>query len=111
MSTDFDEEDRSSIIYPKAFYTWKSEIRYTGWYIELLLREYLKYLNYRQNCSSGIFIIIYAVDRLANKNLHHVFVKKNWGCKISPYQQPRTSFGNSIFTRANIKPHQSVVTW
>ena len=74
MSTDFDEEDRSSIIYPKAFYTWKSEIRYTGWYIELLLREYLKYLNYRQNCS--IFIIIYAVDRLANKNLHHVFVKK-----------------------------------
>ena len=80
MSTDFDEEDRSSIIYPKAFYTWKSEIRYTGWwYIGLLLREYLKYLNYRQNCSSGIFIIIYAVDRLANKNLHHVFVKKNLG--------------------------------
>ena len=80
MSTDFDEEDRSSIIYPKAFYTWKSEIRYTGWwYIGLLLREYLKYLNYRQNCSSGIFIIIYAVDRLANKNLHHVFVKKKIG--------------------------------
>ena len=76
MSTDFDEEDRSSIIYPKAFYTWKSEIRYTGWYIGLLLREYLKYLEYRQNCSSGISIIIYSVDRLANKNLHHVFVKK-----------------------------------
>ena len=77
MSTDFDEEDRSSIIYPKAFYTWKSEIRYTvWWYIGLLLREYLKYLNY----SSGIFIIIYSVDRLANKNLHHVyFVKKNLG--------------------------------
>ena len=77
MSTDFDEEDRSSIIYPKAFYTWKSEIRYTvWWYIGLLLREYLKYLNY----SSGIFIIIYSVDRLANKNLHHVyFVKKKFG--------------------------------
>ena len=81
MSTDFDEEDRSSIIYPKAFYTWKSEIRYTGWYIGLLLRElrYLKYLEYRQNCSSGISIIIYSVDRLANKNLHHVFVKKKIG--------------------------------
>ena len=47
-----------------------------GTYIGLLLREYLKYLNH----SSGIFIIIYSVDRLTNKNLHHVyFVKKNLG--------------------------------
>ena len=109
MSTDFDEEDRSSIIYPKAFYTWKSEICYTGWwYIGLLLREYLKYLNYRQNCSSGIFIIIYAVDRLANKNLHHVyFVKKKFGVAkfvlINSHVQ--------ILATANIKPYQSVVRW
>ena len=72
MSTDFDEEDRSSIIYPKAFYTWKSEIRYTGWCLIGLLQG----VNYR--LAAAFFIIIYSVDRLANK-VCITFCKKKCG--------------------------------
>ena len=58
--------------------------------------------------SCGIFIIIYSVDRLANRNLQKCGVAT---CKLpNPYQQPRTTFG--IFTEdANIIPYQSVVPW